>query len=147
MKSKKEYYTEYFEENRNNSKKVWEGIRSIVNINKMKSNCINQLNVNGDIIDNPKEIVESFNNFFVNVGPNNKIVKINSINSKPNQGINKKNKIPVSGTEGTAFNVRWVPNHYMEHRPFGFVGDYHIVVTLSIPQVRVYLHIVKISSL
>ena len=69
-KSKKEYYSQYFEDNYNNSKKIWEGIRSIININKSKSTCINQLNVNEKIIDNPKNIVEALNNFFVNVGPN-----------------------------------------------------------------------------
>ena len=46
IKSKKEYYSQYFDDNKKNSKKVWEGIRSIINIIKSKSNCINQLNIN-----------------------------------------------------------------------------------------------------
>ena len=69
-KLKKEYYSQYFEDNYNNSKKIWEGIRSIININKLKSSCINQLKVNEKVIDNPKNIVDSLNDFFVNVGPN-----------------------------------------------------------------------------
>ena len=58
------------EENKNNSKKTWEGIRSIININKTKFKCISQLNVNDKVIDNPKEIAETLNDFFVNIGPN-----------------------------------------------------------------------------
>ena len=69
-KSKKDYYSQYFEENKNNSKKTWEGIRSIININKTKFKCISQLNVNDKVIDNPKEIAETLNDFFVNIGPN-----------------------------------------------------------------------------
>ena len=69
-KSNKDYYSQYFEDNNNNSKKIWEGISSIINISKLKSSCIDQLNVNEKIIDNPKEIVQSLNDFFVNVGPN-----------------------------------------------------------------------------
>ena len=69
-KSKKEHYSQYFEENNKNSKMVWEGIRSIINLNNSKSSSINQLKVNNKIIDNTKEIAESLNEYFVNVGPN-----------------------------------------------------------------------------
>ena len=31
-KAKRNYYTKYFEDNRQNIKKTWEGIRSIINI-------------------------------------------------------------------------------------------------------------------
>ena len=70
LKSKKEYYSKYFEDNNKNSKMVWEGIRSIININNTKSSSISQLKVNNKIIDNAKEIAESLNDYFVNVGPN-----------------------------------------------------------------------------
>ena len=59
IKSKKEYYNQYFEENKQNNKKVWEGIKSIININNYKSKNITQLNVNDRVIDNPKGIVET----------------------------------------------------------------------------------------
>ena len=68
-KAKKNYYTKYFEENNNNIKKTWEGIRSIINIKSTKS-TISQIKVNNKVIQNHKEIVETLNNFFVNVGPN-----------------------------------------------------------------------------
>ena len=68
-KSKKKYYTKYFEENNSNIKKTWEGIRSIINIKSTKS-TISQIKVNNKVIQNHKEIVETLNDFFVNVGPN-----------------------------------------------------------------------------
>ena len=68
-KAKKNYYTKYFEENNNNIKKTWEGIRSIINIKSMKS-TISQIKVNNKVIKNHKKIAESLNNFFINVGPN-----------------------------------------------------------------------------
>ncbi len=69
-KSKKVYYTKYFEENKNNIKKTWEGIKSIINSNNGVSSKVSQLNINGKIISNPQEIAQGLNNFFVNVGPN-----------------------------------------------------------------------------
>ena len=89
-KSKKEYYSQYFEDNKTNSKKTWEGIRAIININKSKFKCITQLNVNDKIIDNPKEIVESLNDFFVNVGPNTeKNIPRNPVGKPENYLLNK----------------------------------------------------------
>ena len=69
-KSKKSYYAAYFEEDSKNIKKIWEGIRSIVNTKNSVNPKISQLNVNGKIIDNPKRIVNELNDYFVNVGPN-----------------------------------------------------------------------------
>ena len=69
-KSKNIYYNEFFEVNNNNIKKTLEGIRSIVNISKPKMPSVSQIKVNEKVIDNPKKVVEAFNNFFVNVGPN-----------------------------------------------------------------------------
>ena len=68
-KSKKTYYAAYFEEHSKNIKKIWEGIRSIVNAKNSGTIKIAQLNVNGKVIDNPKQIVNEVNYFFVNVGP------------------------------------------------------------------------------
>ena len=62
------YYSEFFEINKMNIKKIWSGIREIVNIRNM-SPKITQLNINGKIIDNPNDFANQLNNFFVNVGP------------------------------------------------------------------------------
>ena len=69
-KSKKKYYTNYFEEHKNDIKKTWNGIKSIINTKNTISSKISQLNVGGKIIDNPKGIALGLNNFFANVGPN-----------------------------------------------------------------------------
>ena len=69
-KDKRNYYTKYFEDNNNNIKKTWEGIRSIINIKSTKHSTISQIKINNKVITNHKEIVETLNNFFVNVGPN-----------------------------------------------------------------------------
>ena len=79
IKSKKNYYTDYFADNVNNIKKTWDGIRKIVNIKKYSSKT-SQLNVGGKIIDNDKDIASHFNEFFVNVGPSTE----NTIPKVPN---------------------------------------------------------------
>ena len=64
------YLKNYFLCNSNNVKKIWSGIRSIINISKVEADFIPTLNGNGKIIDNPSAIANIFNNFFVNVGKN-----------------------------------------------------------------------------
>ena len=66
--SKKSYYTLYFENHKNNIRKTWEGIRNIVNLKNTTNYGISQLNINGKIINEPKDIANSMNNFFVNIG-------------------------------------------------------------------------------
>ena len=68
-KSKKNYYQEYFEENKNNIKNIWSGIREIVNIRNPNSHKISQLKVGGKLINNPRDISNQLNEYFVNVGP------------------------------------------------------------------------------
>ena len=70
QKSKIKHYKSYFDQHSSNIKKTWEGIRKIVNVKKTVNFTISQLNVKGKIIDDPSEINNKFNNFFVNVGPN-----------------------------------------------------------------------------
>ena len=68
-KSKKDYHAKYFQNHINDTKKVWEGIRNIVNLKKVSSKTA-QLKVNGKIIEGDQELANKFNEFFVNVGPN-----------------------------------------------------------------------------
>ena len=51
-------------------KKTCEGIRSLINIKNPVNPRIAQLNIYGIEIDNPKQVANEVNNFFVNVGPN-----------------------------------------------------------------------------
>ena len=69
-KSKRDHYNQFFENNSNNLKKTWEGIRSIINTKDSNKSNITQLKINKTIINNLKKIVEEVNNYFVNVGPN-----------------------------------------------------------------------------
>ena len=69
-KSKKDYYSSYFEECKLNINKTWKGIKELVNTKNNLSTNITQLKSNNLIIDDPKLISDTFNNFFVNVGPN-----------------------------------------------------------------------------
>ena len=52
-----------------------------------------QIKLKDKIIDNPKKVVEAFNNFFVNLGPNRE--KNNPINPKfkPEQYLKNRNKL------------------------------------------------------
>ena len=68
-KSKKKCYSEFFEINKMNIKKIWSGIREIINIWNNISPKITQLNINGKIINNPNDVANQLNNFFVKLGP------------------------------------------------------------------------------
>ena len=63
-------------------KKIWSGIREIVNLNNTTSPKVSQLNVNGKTVVNPKEIASNLNKFFVNIGPSTEsnIPKVGNIN-------------------------------------------------------------------
>ena len=69
-KNKKQFFNDYFDQYCNDSKKTWDGIKSIININKVKFPNISQLKVNEKIITTQKDIAQELNNFFINVGPN-----------------------------------------------------------------------------
>ena len=91
-KSKVTYYAKYFKEHSNNSKKVWEGIKSIINTKNPSSTVTSQLNINGRIIDKPKEIAESFNNFFTDIGPNTEITIPHNPSVKPEKYLRNRNQ-------------------------------------------------------
>ena len=61
---KSNYLKNYFLCNRNNMRKIWSGIRSIINVSKVKADYIPTLSENGKLIDNPSAIARTFNNFF-----------------------------------------------------------------------------------
>ena len=92
-KAKRSYYTKYFTDNSNNVKKTWEGIRSIINIKSSKEYTISQIKVNNKKICNHKEIAETLNQFFVNVGPNTeKNIPVNP-KIKPEKFLNNRNQL------------------------------------------------------
>ena len=67
-KSKREYYANFFEENKTNLKRTWEGIREIVNLNKKNKISITSLNDRGNQKTDPNDMANTLNIFFVNIG-------------------------------------------------------------------------------
>ena len=63
---KKNYYIN-FQENLNDIKSTWKGIKEIININSTKSKQRINLNINKKIISDSKTIANSFNDFFSTV--------------------------------------------------------------------------------
>ena len=54
-----------------------------MNIKNSVNPKIAQLNINGEVVDNPKQIVNELNDYFVNVGPNTEriVPKVPNISS------------------------------------------------------------------
>ena len=65
--NKIEYYNRYFTFHNSNMKKMWSGIRSIINMNKKAGFSISHLTHSGKEINGPMKMANSFNNYFVNV--------------------------------------------------------------------------------
>ena len=62
--SKSMQYWKFFEINKFNLRKTWEGIRHVINIKKTKGQNINALNNGDNIISENNKIAEKFNNHF-----------------------------------------------------------------------------------
>ena len=65
--SKKNYYTKYFNQYSNNIKKIWIGIKNIINIKTKDQNSPNCIEVNDELITDNKEICNNFNEYFTTV--------------------------------------------------------------------------------
>ena len=70
-KEKRNYFLKYFEKNKTNMKKLWTGIKSIVNVKaKNQLSQISHLTDNGVRVTDPVKMANMFNQYFVNVGSN-----------------------------------------------------------------------------
>ena len=58
-KAKKQYYKQFFENNVNNMKKTWQGIKQIINLNNKSGQQITQLCVSGKEINTNKEMADT----------------------------------------------------------------------------------------
>ena len=65
-KSYTHHYKTFFEDNKKLNK-VWEGIKEIININKKDTQQIRNINNNGKLITEKKQIANIFNHFFCNI--------------------------------------------------------------------------------
>ena len=61
------YYQSYFSEPNDNIKKVWEGIKELVTIKTKNCTTPTSIEINNQVIIDPKLICNSFNNYFVNI--------------------------------------------------------------------------------
>ena len=69
--SRQTYYQKYFEKNKKNSKRIWQGIHEIISSRKSKKDSsILTIIVDGNTITAPTEMAENFNNFFPSIGKN-----------------------------------------------------------------------------
>ena len=66
-KSKKSYYESFFAEHNKNIKKVWQGIKELVNIKTKNLNTPTSIEINNSVTTDPKIICNSFNDYFVNI--------------------------------------------------------------------------------
>ena len=66
--SKRKYYSDYFLNNRNDSKKTWKGIKEIINPKNKGLHTPSTLQYNNEVITDTKTIANAFNEFFANVG-------------------------------------------------------------------------------
>ena len=66
--SKKHYFIRQFEMEKNNIRNTWKVINSVLN-NKTTSHVIRNIIHEGRLIDNPIDIANIFNDYFVNIGP------------------------------------------------------------------------------
>ena len=66
--SKKKYFDKYFNDNRNNIKMMWKGIRNIIKLKANNGSNITEINsIEGSRINDPIQIANSFNRYFSNV--------------------------------------------------------------------------------
>ena len=67
--AKKNYFSTPLQKEKNNIKNTWKILNNILNKNNHKS-CNTEFNLNGQVINNAKEIPDHFNDFFISIGPN-----------------------------------------------------------------------------
>ena len=65
--NKKAHYSSYFDQNKQKSSEIWQGIRSLVDIKVSES--IKLLDENNNLVSDPKIISNVFNYFFSTIGP------------------------------------------------------------------------------
>jgi len=66
--SKTVYFNNYFKDNANDLKNTWKGIRNIINLKAKGDSSPSIIEENNSTITDPKEISNSFNNYFSSIG-------------------------------------------------------------------------------
>ena len=68
--NKTNFYKSFFDEHKNDSKKTWDGIRSIINVKGNSKEQIKSIKINDKVESSPRILADSFNNFFVTIAEN-----------------------------------------------------------------------------
>ncbi|XP_057290925.1 uncharacterized protein LOC130613625 [Hydractinia symbiolongicarpus] len=68
--SKSNFYKQFFIKNKNNSKAIWDGVRSIISLRSAKSPTPSCLNINNNLTTDPLTISNSFNSCFSSIADN-----------------------------------------------------------------------------
>ncbi len=68
--SKRKYYSNYFQNFKNDSKKIWSGIKEIINKNNKSSSSNICLEIEDNFVTCQKQVADSFNTFYSNVASN-----------------------------------------------------------------------------
>ena len=82
MQSKQKYFNSYFSTNNSNMRKIWQGIKNLINIKSKTNDSPTCISDNGSIITDPTKISNSFNTYFSNIAEN--ILKGNKYNGDGN---------------------------------------------------------------
>ena len=90
--SRDKYYSDFFEQNKNNSKKTWEGIRDVINISKKTHTVPKNIFYKNKIHTDSENMSNCFNDFFVNIG-NSVEAKIPKINTPFTDFLKNKNDV------------------------------------------------------
>ena len=86
--AKSKYYKKYFEQYKDNSKKQWNMINSLLNRNTKKSGVSSLKESNGNIVNTPVAIAEKFNEYFSNIASSLKS-KIDANDSRDSDSFSK----------------------------------------------------------
>jgi len=79
---KKQFYQRYFTENKTNLKKIWKGIKEIINIKSKNFDQPTCLKTDDETITDPKQIANKFNSYFTSIADN--ILKERKYEGNPN---------------------------------------------------------------
>ena len=68
--SKKSYYSNYFQNNSNNIKKTWQGIKQPITLSNKKVHIPTTIEIDSQKITNTIDIANAFNTYFASIGSN-----------------------------------------------------------------------------
>ena len=70
--SKHKYFNKYIEDNWNNMKNTWKGIKNVITLSNLSSDVARTLSVNDVTIRDPCDIANTFNNYFSSISKKTK---------------------------------------------------------------------------